>query len=114
MAKQAGKAQTGPLAIIGGGNIGTGIARGLVASGGYEPGNIIVTRRNVALLAGLAEQGFQVQSDNEGAVDAAGAVIIAVQTVYKLLRSMNLAPHFVTSLDFHEISEDFFLGFDDP
>lgn len=79
MAKQAGKAQTGPLAIIGGGNIGTGIARGLVASGGYEPGNIIVTRRNVDLLAGLAEQGFQVQADNASAVDAAGVVIIAVQ-----------------------------------
>lgn len=79
MAKQAGKTQTGPIAIIGGGNIGTGIARGLVASGSYKPGSIIVTRRKVELLAGLAEQGFQVEADNEGAVDAAGTVIIAVQ-----------------------------------
>jgi pyrroline-5-carboxylate reductase len=33
----------------------------------------------VELLAPLAEQGFQVQADNEGAVDAAGTVILAVQ-----------------------------------
>ncbi len=79
MAKQVSKAQTGPIAIIGGGNIGTGIARGLVAAGDYKPGSIIITRRNVELLAGLAEQGFQVQVDNEGAVKAAGTVIIAVQ-----------------------------------
>lgn len=36
------------------------------------------------------------------------AVIIAAQTVYKLLSARGCAPHFVTSLDYHELSADFF------
>jgi len=38
------------------------------------------------------------------------AVLIAVQTVFKLLRSLGIDPHFVTSLDYHEVSADFFRG----
>jgi len=41
------------------------------------------------------------------------AVIIAVQTVLHLLRALGVVPHFVTSLDFHEISAEFFRGIDD-
>jgi len=37
-------------------------------------------------------------------------VIIAVQTVLKHLLSRGIVPHFVTSLDFHEISAQFFHG----
>ncbi len=36
------------------------------------------------------------------------AVLIAVQTVYKPLLASGVRPHFVTSLDFHEISAEFF------
>ncbi|RMF79128.1 MAG: DUF115 domain-containing protein, partial [Planctomycetota bacterium] len=36
------------------------------------------------------------------------AVIIAVQTVFRLLRSLDIRPHFVTSIDYHEISAEFF------
>lgn len=36
------------------------------------------------------------------------AVIIAVQTVYKLLLARGCVPHFVTSLDYHEVSAQFF------
>lgn len=36
------------------------------------------------------------------------AVLIAVQTVFKLLRRLGIEPHFVTSLDYHEVSADFF------
>lgn len=38
------------------------------------------------------------------------AVIIAVQTVFKLLLSRGVRPHFVTSLDFHEVSGEYFRG----
>lgn len=41
------------------------------------------------------------------------AVIIAVQTVYKLLLSRGLSPHFVTSLDFHAVSAQFFRDISD-
>jgi len=38
------------------------------------------------------------------------AAIVAVQTVFKLLLSLEIEPHFVTSLDFHEVSAEFFRG----
>jgi hypothetical protein len=41
------------------------------------------------------------------------AVIIAVQTVLKTLLARGAPPHFVTSLDFHEISAQFFRDIDD-
>ncbi|MBU0637832.1 MAG: DUF115 domain-containing protein [Planctomycetes bacterium] len=41
------------------------------------------------------------------------AVIIAVQTVFKLLLARGIRPHFVTSLDFHEVSAEFFRGVED-
>ena len=41
------------------------------------------------------------------------AVLIAVQTVFKLLNALNIRPHFVTSLDFHEVSAEFFRGVED-
>lgn len=43
----------------------------------------------------------------------ANAVIIAVQTVLKTLLARGIRPHFVTSLDFHELSVQFFHGVDD-
>ena len=41
------------------------------------------------------------------------AVIIAVQTVYRSLVERGIHPHFVTSLDFHETSANFFRCIDD-
>jgi hypothetical protein len=40
-------------------------------------------------------------------------VLIAVQTVFKNLLARGIQPHFVTSLDFHEISAQFFRGLSD-
>ncbi len=41
------------------------------------------------------------------------AIIIAVQTVLKTLLACGIRPHFVTSLDYHEISAQFFEGISD-
>ncbi len=41
------------------------------------------------------------------------AVLIGVQTVLKLMHRLGAAPHFVTSLDFHEVSAEFFEGLPD-
>ena len=43
------------IAILGGGNIGLSMARGLVKSGKYQPADITITRRHTAPLAELAE-----------------------------------------------------------
>lgn len=41
------------------------------------------------------------------------AVVIAVQTVFQLLRAKDAAPHFVASLDYHVLSSRFFYGIED-
>ncbi len=41
------------------------------------------------------------------------AVVIAVQTVFKTLLARGVPPHFVTSLDYHEVSAQFFHGIAD-
>ncbi|MGV3588202.1 MAG: pyrroline-5-carboxylate reductase [Adhaeribacter sp.] len=66
------------IAILGGGNIGLSLAKGLVKSGKYEPGQIIITRRNLRALADLAEAGYQVTDDNVKAVRFANIVVLAV------------------------------------
>ncbi len=41
------------------------------------------------------------------------AVVIAVQTVFKMLLARQMPPHFVCSLDYHEVSAQFFHGLAD-
>ncbi len=66
-------------AILGGGNIGLSIAKGLVKSGLYSPEDIFITRRNIAPLKEYADKGFAVSTDNHSAVRESEIVIIAVQ-----------------------------------
>jgi len=66
------------IAILGGGNMGLSLAKGLVKSGKYQPQQITITRRNVRALAAMAEVGYQVTDDNATAVSQANVVVIAV------------------------------------
>lgn len=68
-----------PLAILGTGNIGGCIARGLVQSGRFDPEKIILTRRKVHLLDEFKRQGFTIEEDNVRAVDKAGTLVVAVE-----------------------------------
>ena len=68
----------GTIAILGAGNIGSAIARGLAASGRRPPREIVLTRRRPELLKPLAEEGFRTLTDNRAAVKAADIVILAV------------------------------------
>ena len=67
------------MAVIGGGNIGSAIALGLVNSKRFSPDQIMVTRRRVALLKDLDKQGFVIEADNCNAVRAAEIIVIAVE-----------------------------------
>lgn len=66
------------LTIIGAGNIGTAIARGLVNTNCLEASQITLTRRHVKRLPDLAAEGFATTGDNNAAVAAADLVVIAV------------------------------------
>jgi pyrroline-5-carboxylate reductase len=67
------------IAIIGGGNLGSAIAEGLISSGFVAPQNIIITKRNTDTLAALQEKGITVSNDNNFAVDFADYIILAVK-----------------------------------
>ncbi|MBF9253602.1 pyrroline-5-carboxylate reductase [Pontibacter sp. 172403-2] len=66
------------VAILGGGNMGIALAKGMVAAGKYRAEDITLTRRNVKLLEGMSSQGFQVTSDNAGAVAGADLIILSI------------------------------------
>lgn len=67
------------IAIIGGGNLGTAIAEGLINSGFVLPQHIILTKRNIATLKPLEEKGVLISNDNTEAVKFADWVILAVK-----------------------------------
>jgi pyrroline-5-carboxylate reductase len=67
------------IAIIGGGNLGTAIAEGLLKSKFCKASDIYITKRNTATLQLLKQKGVQVGSDNGFAVKNAGLVILAVK-----------------------------------
>ena len=59
------------IAIIGGGNLGTAIAEGLINSGFSLPKHIMITKRNIKTLQSMQEKGVQVSDDNNEAVQFA-------------------------------------------
>ncbi|MET4080680.1 pyrroline-5-carboxylate reductase [Pedobacter sp. UYP30] len=69
---------TKKIAIIGSGNIGLSLAKGLVKTDFEKADNIILTRRNLALLSALAADGFRTTSNNHQAVEEADIIILAV------------------------------------
>ena len=67
------------IAIIGGGNLGTAIAEGLIQSGFVLPGHILITKRNLLTLRYLEEKGVLVSNDNAEALRFADMIILAVK-----------------------------------
>ncbi|WDF53790.1 pyrroline-5-carboxylate reductase [Mucilaginibacter sp. KACC 22063] len=75
------------ISILGSGNIGLSLAKGLVKADIFKPQHITLTRRNVAALQPLAHVGYHVTSDNGEAVAKADIIVLAIlpQQLNKLL-----------------------------
>ena len=67
------------IAIIGGGNLGTAIAEGLIKSGFSLPADLTITKRKTSTLSALQETGVNVTDNNNEAVEYADLVILAVK-----------------------------------
>ncbi len=67
------------IAILGGGNIGKAIAKGLLASGEFPADKLTVTDLNLRYLEDLEELGIAVSTDNIKAVRESDIVIFCVQ-----------------------------------
>jgi pyrroline-5-carboxylate reductase len=92
------------IAIIGGGNLGTAIAEGLIQSGFVSPGSIIVTKRNVTTLEHLEKRGILVSDNNEEALRFADLVVLAVKpfqvndVLTRLKGALNDKKHIIVSV----------------
>ncbi len=67
------------LAILGTGNLGSAIARGLYESGKYKPKRITLTRRHIERLEPFKKLGFQIERDNRKAVTESDILILSVE-----------------------------------
>lgn len=67
------------IAIIGGGNLGTAIAEGLIKSGFSQPADIVITKRNLKTLTAMAERGVKISDNNSKAVAESELIILAVK-----------------------------------
>lgn len=70
---------TKKIAIIGGGNLGTAIAEGLLKSGFAKPAQITITRRTLSRLEELKAKGVTVTSDNALAIRESEVIIVALK-----------------------------------
>jgi pyrroline-5-carboxylate reductase len=67
------------ISIIGGGNLGSAIAEGLIKSKFVSPQRITVTRRNTEALQHLKNLGVNTTNDNAAAIQASDVVIVALK-----------------------------------
>jgi pyrroline-5-carboxylate reductase len=67
------------IAIIGGGNLGTAIADGLIKSNFVEPGELTITKRNTYSLDRYKKLGVIVTSDNAEAARSSDLIILAIK-----------------------------------
>src|SRR6202030_1697897 len=67
------------IAIIGGGNLGSAIAEGLLKSKFAKAADITITKRNIGTLKKLEEKGIKVTGDNSAAVRNSELIILAVK-----------------------------------
>ncbi|UEG51551.1 pyrroline-5-carboxylate reductase [Mucilaginibacter daejeonensis] len=81
------------IAILGSGNIGLSLAKGLIKAGKFKPDHIILTRRNISALAEQANAGLVTTTDNAKAVSEADIIVLAIlpQQLNKLLNEIKPA-----------------------
>ncbi|NQY09341.1 MAG: pyrroline-5-carboxylate reductase [Flavobacteriales bacterium] len=66
------------ITILGGGNLGAALARGLVASRKHKANQITITRRNLKKLDTLKTEGFGVSASNTEAIKNADVIVLAI------------------------------------
>ncbi len=85
------------ITIIGSGNIGFSLAKGLVKSAIYQAQDIVLTRRSLGSLSEESAQGFGVSADNAEAIQGADIIVLAVlpQQLKKVMQeiSSNVVPN---------------------
>ncbi|CAG5086452.1 pyrroline-5-carboxylate reductase [Parvicella tangerina] len=101
------------IGIIGAGNLGRSLARGLVRFGNFKPDQLLVTRRNVQKLDVLKKEGFRATESISELVNNSEIIFIAVlpqqvndvlEEIKPSLREDQLIISLVTGIKIAEIS----------
>jgi pyrroline-5-carboxylate reductase len=71
--------KTYKIAILGGGNLGTSLARGLIVSKQFTFQDILITEKRASRIDQLKSLGFQSTSDNQEAVRKARIIVMSVK-----------------------------------
>lgn len=81
------------VTIIGSGNIGLALAKGLVKSNEYQANNITLTRRTLQSLQEEKELGFDVSANNQEAIQGAEVIVLAIlpQQIRKVMEEIHSA-----------------------
>src|SRR5699024_215410 len=66
------------ITIIGSGNIGFSLAKGLLGAGHYQPNEITITRRSIAALQATNQEGFTISNDNAKAIQGSEVIVLCV------------------------------------
>jgi pyrroline-5-carboxylate reductase len=67
------------IAILGGGNLGTSLAKGLIHSGQFSLSDIVLTEKRESRIEYLRGQGFMVTENNRDAVTSAPIIVTSVK-----------------------------------
>jgi pyrroline-5-carboxylate reductase len=67
------------IAILGGGNLGTSLAKGLINSNQFTYKDLIITDKRESRMVYLSGQGFQVTNDNHSAVSKSHIIVTSVK-----------------------------------
>lgn len=81
------------IAIIGCGNLGTALLKGLLDGSKFPAGNITVTKRNTQSLAAFVDRGVTVTTDNVKAIEDAQIVLLALKPHHIIEILEQLTPH---------------------
>ncbi len=102
------------IAIIGGGNLGTAIAEGLLSSRFCKANNLTITKRNISSLKTLADKGVTITVNNNLAVKNSQIIIVAVKpyqikdvltALKKNIKPSHVLISVVTGISLNEIAE---------
>jgi pyrroline-5-carboxylate reductase len=102
------------IAIIGGGNLGSAIAEGLLKSKFAKAADITITKRNISTLKHLEAKGIKVIADNVSAVRNSELVILAVKPfqikdildgLKKVITEKHILVSVITGISINDIEE---------
>lgn len=103
------------ISVIGCGNLGRAITKGLLNNNDFNSSNVTATRRNINLIADLAADGATITSDNCEAVRNSNIILVAVKPYNvgkiiteiksELIAGQHVLVSLATGLTTEEISE---------